>query len=90
MRRLAGETGQSYVEWLGGTALMVIVVLAIFATNPGLGHELRCQTSAQIDRIMSIDQTGSCHSPKPKPDQSKQRRDAQNRADRKATRSASR
>ena len=82
--RLAGESGQSFVEWLGGLAIMVIVVIAIFAAKPSLGGTLRCQAGAQIDRILSIDQEGSCDRPKPVPDAARSRRDAQNRADRTA------
>jgi hypothetical protein len=82
---LRDESGQSFVEWLGGLAIMVIVVIAIFAANPSLGGTLRCQAGAQIDRILSIDQEGSCGRPKPKRDDtSKQQHDAQNQADRNA------
>ena len=63
---------------------MIIIVLAVFAAKPGLGSELRCQAGAQIDRILSIDQSGSCHEPTPRPDKAAGRRDAQNSADRRA------
>ena len=82
--RLGDESGQSFVEWLGGLAIMVIVVIAVFAAKPSLGGTLRCQAGAQIDRILSIDQEGSCGRPKPKPDDTESRRDAQDRADRNA------
>lgn len=85
--RLGDESGQSFVEWLGGLAIMVIVVIAIFAAKPSLGGTLRCQAGAQIDRILSIDQEGSCGGGGRvgiKPDDTESRRDAQDRADRKA------
>lgn len=82
--RLADERGQSYVEWLGGTVLMIIIVLAVLAARPGLGSELRCQAGAQIDRILSIDQSGACHEPAPERDKAAGSRGAQDRADRRA------
>jgi hypothetical protein len=83
--RVREEHGQSYVEWLGGTAVMVLIVLAVFAAKPSLGDQLRCQAGAQIDRILSIDQEGACNRAKPRADPRAARRAAQDRADRNAT-----
>jgi hypothetical protein len=93
MRRLGEERGQSIVEWLGGMVVLLVVVIATFSVKPSLGQQLSCQVGAQIDRIISIDQKGSCHIAKPKPDRALLRaRDraaynlSQNRIDRNAIR----
>jgi hypothetical protein len=95
MRRLREERGQSIVEWLGGMAVLLVVVIATFSVKPSLGEQLSCQVGAQIDRIISIDQKGSCHIAKPKPDRALLRARAreaynlsQNRIDRNAIRPA--
>jgi hypothetical protein len=64
--RLRDERGQSIVEWLGGTAVLLVLVFAVFAIRPSLGERLRCQVGAQIDRILTIDQEGSCKMDVPK------------------------
>lgn len=57
---LRDERGQSTVEWLGGTAVLIALVFLVFAVRPSLGERLRCQVGAQIDRILTIEQEGSC------------------------------
>jgi hypothetical protein len=54
------ERGQSIVEWLGGTAVCVVLVVILAAVKPSFGDQLRCAVGAQIDRIMTIDQKGDC------------------------------
>jgi hypothetical protein len=95
MRRLTDERGQSIVEWLGGMVVLLVVVIATFSVKPSLGQQLSCQVGAQIDRIISIDQEGSCHSAKPRPDRALLRARArepynlsQNRIERNAIRPA--
>lgn len=90
---LGDERGQSIVEWLGGTVVLLVVVIAMFSVKPSLGDQLSCQVGAQIDRILSIEQKGSCEIEKPKPDRALLRARAreaynlsQNRADRHAIR----
>ena len=95
MRRLGDERGQSIVEWLGGMVVLLVVVIATFSVKPSLGQQLSCQVGAQIDRIISIDQEGSCHIATPRPDRALLRARAreaynlsQNRIDRNAIRPA--
>jgi hypothetical protein len=95
MRRLTDERGQSIVEWLGGMVVLLVVVIATFSVKPSLGQQLSCQVGARIDRIISIDQEGSCHSAKPRPDRALLRARArepynlsQNRIERNAIRPA--
>jgi hypothetical protein len=64
--RLREERGQSIVEWLGGTAVMVVIVVGLATVKPSFGEQLRCAVGAQIDRIMTIDQKGDCNIDKPK------------------------
>jgi hypothetical protein len=86
--RLCDERGQSFVEWLGGTAVMVVVVVGLTAVKPSFGQQLRCAVGAQIDRIMSIDQKGDCTIAEPKlvTTRSAPRVSAQDRLDREAVR----
>jgi hypothetical protein len=57
---LRDERGQSFVEWLGGSVVMLALVLLIFALRPSLAGQLRCAVGGQVDRILSIDATGGC------------------------------
>jgi hypothetical protein len=54
------ERGQTIVEWLGGLTLALLLVLLVFAVKPSYGEQLRCAVGAQIDRILTIEQKGSC------------------------------
>jgi hypothetical protein len=90
--RLSDQRGQSIVEWLGGTAVMVVVVVGLAAVRPSFGEQLRCAVGAQIDRIMSIDQKGACNMPDSKvvSTRSAPRVSAQDRLDREALRPSER
>jgi hypothetical protein len=57
---LRDERGQSVVEWLGATAVTVVLVLILAAVKPSFGEQLRCAVGAQVQRIMTIDQKGDC------------------------------
>jgi hypothetical protein len=57
---LRDERGQSFVEWLGGSVVMLALVLLIFALRPSLAGQLRCAVGGQVDRILSIDSSGGC------------------------------
>jgi hypothetical protein len=86
--RLRDERGQTFVEWLGGTAVMVVVVIAFFSVKPSFADQLKCAVGSQIDRIMSIEQKGECRIAEPKvrrtPASARPPRTAQDRADRTA------
>jgi hypothetical protein len=86
--RLCDERGQSIVEWLGGTVVMVVIVVGLAAVKPSFGSQLRCAVGAQIDRIMTIDQKGDCNIAQPKLDttRSAPRGSTQDRLDREALR----
>jgi hypothetical protein len=58
------ERGQTTVEWLGGTAVVLALVLLVLGTRPGLADALGCQVRAQIDRVISIEQAGTCDAPR--------------------------
>jgi hypothetical protein len=85
---LRDERGQSIVEWLGATAVCVVLVVILAAVKPSFGEQLRCAVGAQIDRIMTIDQKGDCSMPQSKvvTTRSAPRVTAQNRLDRQAVR----
>jgi hypothetical protein len=57
---LRDERGQSIVEWLGATAVCVVLVVILAAVKPSFGDQLRCAVGAQVERIMTIDQKGDC------------------------------
>ena len=91
---LRDERGQSFVEWLGGSVVMLALVLLIFALRPSLAGQLRCAVGGQVDRILSIDASGGCkpdntplHLPRNAPRvRVRGAAEAQNRADRRALR----
>jgi hypothetical protein len=92
LARLRDERGQSIVEWLGGTAVMVVVVVGLGAVKPSFGEQLRCAVGAQIDRILTIDQKGDCNMPDSKvvSTRSAPRVSTQDRLDRQALRPSER
>jgi hypothetical protein len=54
------ERGQTTVEWLGGTLVLGLLVMAVLAPAFGLDDRLSCLVREQIDKVRSIDQEGSC------------------------------
>ena len=59
-RLMRDERGQSFVEWLGGSVVMLALVLLVFALKPSLAGQLRCAVGGQVDRILTIDASGGC------------------------------
>lgn len=96
--RVRDQRGQTVVEWLGLMVVLTVLVLLVFAVKPTYGEQLRCAVGAQVDRILSIDQSGDCNIGKSKPDIARQRailhrgsvRTAQDRLDRAALRATPR
>lgn len=55
-----GEAGQTTVEWVAGTALVLLLVLAVLSTQSGVLDRAQCVVRAEIDRVMTIDGKAAC------------------------------